>query len=155
MPNTTKRILMRTSRTNEHGDGCEFAVVILDADLAKVALARRGLFRAAHAADKNVLEMRFYDLRAHYYADHDHRLLYDDPPVIDEDSLPQEAARDLFDGGLVELPEDFTLPESEERTECDRMIIHEHGVAWTCVPKHADFDVTTEEIPWEMLERLL
>ena len=150
------KILLRTTSTNEHAEGCEYAVVEITAELAKTVLTRRNLFREAQAKDNALGSMRFSHWAPSYYDAYD--LGFTDPgdaPVLNADSLSADEQRDLFDDEPVTLADDFPLPENEARTECDTMVIRSDGVAWSAAPKHASYYVRTSMVRWDVFEEML
>jgi hypothetical protein len=55
---------------------------------------------------------------------------------------------------VVVTAEEFTVPDSRiALVECEQMIVRENGIAFTAIPKHTDFYVTTAEIPKEVLQQ--
>ena len=54
---------------------------------------------------------------------------------------------------VVQVPEGFQVRESHlARVECEQMIVRKNGIAFTAIPKHRDFRVSTAEISTEWLE---
>jgi hypothetical protein len=54
---------------------------------------------------------------------------------------------------VVQVPEGFQVRESQlARVECEQMIVRKNGIAFTAIPKHRDFRVSTAEISTEWLE---
>ena len=55
---------------------------------------------------------------------------------------------------MVFTTEEFVVLEKQiALIECGQMIVRENGIAFTAIPKHTDFYVTTAEIPKEVLQQ--
>lgn len=130
------RVLLRTTSPGLEIIWGRFAVVRFDKALMNIIRNRRTLYKAARAADKHLQELYFYDLHCRFY-----------------DELPRKVLDDDLDSYIV-LSKTDRLPKEETRTECDRMVIYEDGVAWHACIKHTDAEVNTYEIHYEDLERL-
>ena len=122
-------------------DGCSYAFLDLDPELARVILRRRDLLRNAFNLDSSVTAMDFYDcspvfIRALPEALESEEPRYDEP--FGETTANVEAFEDVA-----------------ERTDCDRMVIGSSGVYWSCYPKHLDHAVETCEIDYETIQKAI
>ena len=134
--------------------GCDFAVVDLTPEFAKLALRRIATLCEQKSLDPCVYEMYYWGSEAEYFS-----------PWADFLSDPEEktACPGLgtlleqlsADGHEIVVAEDKpALLESQiARVECGQMIVRENSISFTAIPKHTDFYVTTAEIPKEVLQR--
>lgn len=142
------RILVRARNAHEY-DGCEYALVEIAPELARLATSRRELWQRMHEADGDFYEAYFWDCAATFYDLGS--LAFDD--YLD-DKLGADTAARLNAEGWTEVPDEFELPaDSKARTECDQMIVRDSGIAWCCYPKHTDVLVTSDEIPHAIFRR--
>ena len=57
---------------------------------------------------------------------------------------------------VVAVSGDFSVPQSQiARVECAQMVVRVNGIAFTAIPKHTDFHLTTAEISRQFLETIL
>jgi len=137
-------------------DDIEWAFVTLDAPLLERAIARCRIFRQSQLQD-DLYDMFFWDNSPDFFA------LYPDPDSdesIDEEESLENTLRDHMGqpidwtrADLYRISEETTIPDAYLRAvECTQMRVDAHGIAWICHPKHADADIRTGTIPWELLE---
>lgn len=137
--------------------GCNYALVVLTPELAKLMLERLEFVRTRKARDDDFYEAYWWDRHAFYFSP------WGDMSGGDPARQPNEKQTELLEGFLdglldkadfAEIPADFDIPESTEaRTECDQMIVRIDGVTFTCIPKHTDIYITTACVSLEILER--
>jgi hypothetical protein len=155
------RLILKVTSSNEYCDGgCEFALVDLTPELARLTLSRIAALREQRILDPNIDEVYYWAyFVACYFSFYAHLA------VEDEDKAGESAivlAGDLLDElqiqnqELVCVPECFQLrPDRMVAVECEKMIVGEASIAFTAIPKHASFYVQTVEIPITMLEAAL
>lgn len=134
--------------------GCDFAVVDLTPELAKLALRRIATLCEQKSLDSCVYEMYYWGWEAEYFS-----------PWADCLSEPGEKTacpelenllEELRAGGreIVVAADKPALLESQiARVECGQMIVRENSISFIGIPKHTDFYVTTADIPKEVLQR--
>lgn len=135
--------------------GCDFAVVELTPELAKLALRRIAALCEQKSLDPCVCETYYWGSEAEYFS-----------PWID--SASQSADTNTACPDLEKLLEEFkadrremvvsadkvTLLENQiAHVECGQMIVREDSTSFTAIPKHTDFYVTTAEIPKDVVQR--
>ena len=149
------RLLLKAWSANEYDDGgCEFALVNLTSELARLALRRIQVLKDQKAADPDVGETYYWNCCAVYFS-----------RWVNLNSLQtgvpsaRDAMNDLLDRLQVDkrervaAPEDFEVEESSiARTECEQMIVHDDEITFLAIPKHTGFYVTTAAIPLVVLE---
>jgi hypothetical protein len=152
---------LKVASSNEYCDGgCEFALIDLTPELARLALCRIAALREQKILDPNIDEIYYWAyFVACYFSP------YADLAVEDEDKAAQSAAVlvvDLHDElqiqnqELVCVPECFQLrPDRMVAVECEEMVVREASIAFTAIPKHTCFYVQTVEIPITILEAAL
>ena len=154
------RLILKATSSNYCDGGCEFALVDLTPELAKLALGRIAALRDQKILDPNIDEIYYWAcFVACYFSP------YADLAVEHEDKAAQSAvvlAGDLLDElqiqnqELVCVPECFQLrPDRMVAVECEEMVVREASIAFTAIPKHTSFYVQTVEIPISLLEAAL
>ena len=149
------RVVLRTWSSNpEFSGGCDYAVVEIGEEFAKLALRRIGLLCEQKALDSSISESYYWDSSAEYFSPWGNRA---NPP-----SELEESGFDLGDTlehlevdtrEVVTAPADFQVPESQIATvECAKMIVSEGGIAFNALLRHTDIYVTTAEISRQLLE---
>ncbi len=148
-------ILKVWSSNSDHNGGCDFALVEVTPDFARLALRRIKVLREQKALDPAVDETYCWDSAALFFS----------PwagPVGgtregEASRLKLEEQLDLLQidrHEVVTASEDFAVPQSQiGRVECVQMVVREDGIAFTAIPKHTDLCVTSAEIPKEIFER--
>lgn len=138
-------IICRTFSNSEYFDSCDLSLTEFTEELLKKILARRKLFLKAKQEDDELQNMYFWDSSTAYLTQ-------------GEFHLSKEQNEELFGGGEEYFEFKGNVKETEklwQRTECDRMVIDEGGVLWTCIPKHTDIYITTPLIPFNKIEEWL
>jgi hypothetical protein len=149
------RIVLKVSSSNEHcNGGCEFALLDLTPELARLALGRIATLREQKSLDPDIDEVYYWAYFAEYFSP------WKDPASTGEgaegtkvtlevmlDELPIEEKE------IVCVPETFQVsPHQLAAVECERMIVHVDSIAFMAIPKHASFYAQTVELPLAMLE---
>ena len=153
------RIILKVSSSNEYCDGgCEFALVDLTPELARLALERIAVLRDQKKLDPNVVETYYWAyFVASYFSP------YAGLPINDMEAegagIPLEDhlhELQIEDKEIVCVPESFQVPPGQvAAVECEQMIVYEATIAFIAIPKHASFHVQTAEVPLPMLEAAL
>jgi len=127
-------------------------VVDLTPEVAALALGRIGTVREQQATDPELEESYFWDSHAAYFS------LWVERGILPGFGCEAGQATTLEDlrvdhREVVQVPEGFQVTESQlARVECEQMIVRKDGIAFTAIPKHGDFHVSTAEISTEWLE---
>lgn len=148
-------VLKVWSSNPDNNGGCDFAVVETTPELANQALRRIGILREQKAVDPALDETYYWDSVADFFSPWTGPVA--GPRAGEAASLKLEEELDLLQIDKHEV----TIPVSElhvpknliARVECAQMVVRETGIAFTAIPKHTDFHVTTAEILKEVLER--
>jgi len=128
--------------------GCDYALIDLNRDVARLALARVRLFKAHKNTDPQLDEMYFWDYHVEYFS----------PWNAEEgdkaDSLSEVLGKlPVVTDDLMRVPDDFAIPENSlARVDCSEMIIRDDTIAFIAIPKHASYYVRTAEIPLQTIE---
>ena len=149
------RVVLRTWSSNpEYSGGCDYAVVEIDAEFAKLALRRINVLCEQRGLDPSLYETSYWDSSAEYFSPWGNR--------VSQRSEVQESGYELGEAleGLeidtreaVTAPADFRVPESQFAVvECAQMIVREEGIAFNALLRHTDIYVTTAEISKQVLE---
>ena len=156
---TITQIILKVSSSNEYNDGgCEYALVELTPELAALALQRIAALREQKILDPNIDESSYWAYFVACYFSPYAGVAIGDKEVVGTCI----AMRDMLDNLQIEERQVITVPECFQisshqvaAVECEKMIVHEDGIAFTAIPKHASFHVGTVEIPVTMLEAAL
>ena len=147
------RVVLKIWSGNPNRDGgCDYAMVDLTPELAALALGRIGTVRQQQATDPELEESYFWDSHAAYFS------LWVESGTLPGFGCEAGQSTTLEDLGadqreVVQVPEGFQVRESHlARVECEQMIVRKNGIAFTAIPKHRDFRVSTAEISTEWLE---
>ncbi len=148
-------VLKVWSNNPDNNAGCDSALVEITPALAKLALRRIAVLCEQKAIDPPLDEMYYWDSGADYFSP------WADPTAGTREGegaclkLREELDRLQTDGHEVATASgNFSVPQSQmARVECSQMVARESGIAFTAIPKHTDFYVTTAEIPKEFLEQ--
>lgn len=135
------KILFKTSSSDPDYDAnISSAFVNITKELAQTILKRKKSFDLAKGDDDKLTEMYFWDGSVHWI----------DAEIADED---EEISLDDYSDYVVTEVEHNE--EHEARTECDQMVISDRGVAWLCMPKHANIYISTPNVPFSEVEEAL
>jgi len=147
------------SANPDYSAGCEYAVMEISEDFAKVMLRRISVLSEQKALDPAVCETYYWDSSPQYFS-----------PWIDRagESQPREVLATCIelDDTLADLevdtcevvtaPDEFHVLDSQiAAVECSQMIVRDGGIAFTAISKHTGISVTTAEIPKQVLESVL
>jgi sulfur carrier protein ThiS len=148
-------VLKVWSSNPDYNGGCDFAVVEITPELAKLALRRITLLGEQRGVDSAVCETSYWASDAEYFSP-----WLGVPDQSDEVKaaclkLEEELESLQIDRReVVAASDNFCVPQSQiARVECAQMVVREEGIAFTAIPKHNDFYVTTAEIPKGVLEQ--
>ena len=140
--------LVSTVSSDQETWNCDYALVDLTPDLARLALRRINLLKVQKKADERLDEMYFWDFHVEYFS-----------PWNPEEEDSADSLSGMLDkltpvaGDLMRAPDDFAVPESLfARTECSQMVVAEDAIAFIAIPKHASCNVRTAEIPLHLIE---
>jgi len=142
------KLISTVSSDNNDEPGCDYALIHLDADLARLALKRVGVFRAEKQVDPGLDEMYFWDSHVEYFSP------WNAKEGDEGDSLSEVLGKFSAAGDdLVRAPDDFAVPENLlARVECSQMVARSDAIAFIAIPKHASYYIRTSEIPLQMIE---
>ncbi|HEX5481856.1 MAG TPA: hypothetical protein VFZ08_04445 [Terriglobia bacterium] len=142
------RLISMVTSDAAHDPECDYAVIDLTPELARVALRRINAFNVQKTADDDLIEMYFWDYHVEYFS-----------PWIGEKTEQADGLEEALTSfpraapDLMIAPVDFSVPESMAvRVECCRMVTREDAVAFMAIPKHTDSYVHTAEIPLHLIE---
>ncbi len=148
-------VLKVWSCNRDENAGCDFAVVEITPEFARLALHRIALLREHKALDQSLDETYYWDSAADFFSP----WLFPAAGTPESEAacvkLEEELDRLQIDKNeVVTMSGNFSVPECQiARVECVQMVVRESGIAFTAIPKHRDFYVTTTEIPESALER--
>ena len=131
-------LIFNTRSSNEDWNGnCDYAIVDLTPNLARLALKRIDYVRALKRKDKHVSDITFWDYSAEY------------AEYFDEiEEYPELAGVDL-----IRHAETVNIPEGKQQaTACFRMVVYDDGVYWEACPKYSSVVVSTEGVPVRILQ---
>jgi len=142
--------LVSTVSSDQEACGCDYALIDLSPELARLALRRVNILRAQKPADQQLDEMYFWDGHVEYFS-----------PWKGKEGDRADRLSEMLDrltplaGDLMRAPDDFVVPENLlERVECSQMIIREDAIAFVAIPKHASYYIRTSEVPLQMIEMM-
>lgn len=142
------KLISTVSSDHDDSSGCDYALIDLDADLARLALKRVGTLEADKQVDPGLDEMYFWDSHVEYLS-----------PWNAEEGDNADSLSAILDklhtvgDVLIRAPDDFAVPENFlVPVECSQMIARENAIAFIAIPKHASYYVRTAEVPLQMIE---
>ena len=140
--------LVSTVSSDQEAWDCDYALIDLSPELARLALRRVNILKAQKQADQQLDEMYFQDFHVEYFS-----------PWKGEEGDSADLLGEMLDrlpsvaGDLMHAPDGFVVPENLlARVECSQMIIREDGIAFIAIPKHASCYIRTSEVPIPLLE---
>jgi hypothetical protein len=136
------KLLFNTYTSNEFADACAYAFLDLTPELAALIMQRAQHFEDLHAKDASIANIEYYDCSP---------VFLDSLPAGD-DGDPMEMSSEEWEETKLALED---LENHAARTECDRMVIIDREVYWTCHPKHCDWFAETRPISYEDVRRAL
>jgi len=149
------RVVLKTWSSNpEYSGGCEYAIVDIGAEFAKLALGRINVLREQKALDSSILETYYWDSSAEYFSPWVNRA--SQPSEVQESGVELEKTLEDLEVDtreVVTAPADLRVPESQiGAVECAQMIVREGGIAFNALLRNTDIYVTTAEISKQVLE---
>jgi hypothetical protein len=150
------RVILKVWSSNpDNNGGCDFAVVEITAELAKLALRRIAALCEQKALDPAVYETYYWDSAAEFFSPWTD--LANQTEEIKAACLKLEEELDslqVYRHEMVTAAHGSSVPQSQiARVECAQMVVREEGIAFTAIPKYNEFYVTTAEIPKGVLEQ--
>ena len=140
--------LVSTVSSDQEAWDCDYALIDLSPELARLALRRVNILKAQKQADQQLDEMYFWDFHVEYFN-----------PWKGEEGDSADLLGEMLDrlppvaGDLIHPPDGFVVPENLlARVECSQRIIREDGIAFIAIPKHASYYIRTSEVPLPLLE---
>ena len=130
------KLIFNTYRSNEHAEGCYYAIVDVTLALRQSILDRVALFESLREKDNSLTTMEYWSAAAEFL-----------------DGIPEDAEPDYETEWSPFLADD-DLTDYLARTECDRMVITNGEVYWEAIPKHCDWRVETRPISVKDLQAL-
>ena len=150
------KVVLQCWSSHDDTCGCDYAIVELTPTLARLILDRIERVRRLEREDPGVTDARWWDPYAVYFSPWDNPPGPDDPePDAEETERMERSLADLDNGSeVVEAPDEFAVGKRmQARTECDRMVVSDDGVSFSCIAKHTDVRISTATIPEEVLRR--
>jgi hypothetical protein len=149
------RIALKVSSNNEYcNGGCEFALLDLTPELARLAMGRIATLRELKDLDPDIDEVYYWAYFAEYFSPW--RDLASPGQEIEGKSAMMKRVLDDITTGEKEItcvPESFQVsPNQIAAVECQKMIVRSDSIVFMAIPKHASFYVRTVEIPLAILE---
>lgn len=128
-------------------DDCDYALVNLTPDLARLALKRIAVLNKCKASDPDLFELYYWDRNAQYF----NPWLAQVPDEADRlaemiETLPAASTDLLRVPNHVAIPADVTA-----RVECSQMVACDDAIRFLAIPKYTDVYVETAEIPLTVL----
>jgi hypothetical protein len=144
------RLVLKVSSSNEHfNGGCEFALLELTPDLAALALKRIAALDAEKSDDPDIDEAYYWAYFVECYFD-PWATLESADEELETASLGLAARLEelqIQEKEVVTVPETFQVQAHQvAAVECEQMIVRQDSIAFTAIPRHADFHVQTVEI---------
>lgn len=141
----------------DYSVACDYAVLEITEQLAKLMLRRIKVLSEQKATDALAYETYYWDSSPEYFSPW---LNHTDPPgEVQESTVELEAMLENFEVDtreIVTAPPDFRVPESQiAAVECPQMIVRDSGVAFTALLRHTDIYVTTAEIQKDAIASVL
>jgi hypothetical protein len=149
------RIVLKVwSSKPENNGGCDFAVVELTPELAKLALQRISVLCDQKALDPAAYETYYWGSEAEFFSPWAGLTTQTDEIKAACLELEEELENLQIDRReVVSMVDDFSVPQSQiARVECAQMVVREEGIAFTAIPKHTDIHLVTAEISKHVLD---
>jgi hypothetical protein len=128
--------------------GCDYALIDLTPELARLALSRVAMLKELKRRDHDLDEMYFWDYHAEYFS-----------PWVGEKADEADVLAAMLDGlpavagELTSAPTDFAVPENlRAAVECCQMVVREDEIGFVAIPKHTSSYIFTAGIPAHLLE---
>ena len=149
------RIILKVSSSNEHcNGGCEFALLDLTPELARLAVGRIATLREQKSLDPDIDEVYCWAYFAEYFSPWKHPASpgeeVEGTGMTLEEMLDELA---IEEKEIACVPESFQVPPHQiTAVECQQMVVRLDSIVFMAIPKHASFYVQTVELPLAMLE---
>ena len=149
------RIILKVSSSNEHcNGGCDFALLDLTPELARLAVGRIATLREQKSLDPDIDEVYYFAYFAEYFSP------WEDPASsAGEFEGTGMTLEEMLDELAIEekeiacVPETFQVPPHQiAAVECQQMVVRLDSIVFMAIPKHASFYVQTVELPLAMIE---
>ena len=149
------RIILKVSSSNEHCNGdCEFALLDLTPELARLAVGRIATLREQKSLDPDIDEVYCWAYFAEYFSP------WKNPASPGEEvEGTGMTLEEMLDELAIEekevacVPESFHVPPHQiAAVECQQMVVRLDSIVFMAIPKHASYHVQTAEIPLAVLE---
>jgi hypothetical protein len=150
------RVILKAWSSNpDSNGGCDFAAVEITPEFAKHALRRIEVLREQKALDSAIDETYYWDSAIEFFSPWSGVASQTEGAETACLKLEQELdSLQVERHEVVTAAHGLTVPQSQiARVECAQMVVRLRGIAFTAVPKHTDFYVTTAEIPIEVLQQ--
>ncbi len=149
------RVILKVWSNNpENNGGCDFAVVDLTPELAKLTLRLIAVLGEQRGVDPAVCETSYWASDAEYFSPW--LGLPDQSDEVRAARLKLEEELDSLQIDRLEMvaaSAHFSVPQSQIAwVECAQMVVREEGIAFTAIPKHTDIHLTTAEISKQVLK---
>jgi hypothetical protein len=149
------RVVLKTWSSNpDYSAGCDYAVVDIGEEFAKLALRRIDVLCEQKTVDPSLYETYYWDSSTQYFCPWGNR--NSQPSEVQESGFElEETLEDLEvdTREVVTAPADFRVLESQiAAVECAQMIVREGSIVFNALLRHTDIYVTTAEISKQVLE---
>ncbi|MGD0694451.1 MAG: hypothetical protein ABSB82_06310 [Terriglobia bacterium] len=149
------RIVLKVSSNNEYcNEGCEFALLDLTPELARLAMGRIATLREQKNIDPDIDEVYYWAYFVEYFSPW--KDLASSAAEVEGTTVTLQAMLDelsIEEKEIVCVHETFQVsPAQIAAVECEQMIVREGSIAFVAIPKHASFYAQTVELPLAMLE---
>lgn len=129
-------------------DDCEYALINLTPDLARLGLKRIATLKGCKANDPELFQLHCWNFAAEYFN-----------PWLAKDSREADRLAEMIETlpaasmDLLNAPSGFEVPENlVGRVECSQMVARDDAIGFIAIPKHTNVYVRTAEIPVSLLE---
>lgn len=152
------RVVLKVWSSNpDYSAGCDYAVLEITAELAKLTLRRINVLSEQKPLDPSLYETYYWDSSPEYFGCW--TSLASQVGKGPESSVGLEEMLEKLEVDtreIVTAPPDFRVPESQvAAVECSQMIVRDGGIAFTALLRHTDIYVTTAEIPKDVIASAL
>jgi len=150
------RIMMDASSSDQHhNSNYDFAIANIDLEGAQLLARYFNLFDTVKNTEEMFIEMTFHSvgIECEFY---DYDVLGGKEDI--DDTIPVSVKESLDNKGYAIIPEDFKLPfSSDDSHRPFELVIQvgEEGFWWNALPEDVDFNVTTENLPRNLIVSIL
>lgn len=147
------RIVTKNITSDENDGWAEYAIIFIGDDARKEILEAKELWQMVKSKNPSLDDLRFWDARACHFScydeeeafvEHQRKELEEKGYFILSDAVEIEDENDFDIGGIFEGAE-------WSRTDCDRLVVDEHGFYWFGAHKHTSDWVETQRLPFELV----